>query len=155
MISHRMCAARWSRRLAGSGGTPSYHLAVRHHVQCMQESPAVAPIVQRLHPTARGDGRPNEQPDGRDLYDAIWVKHAIARLKPAYRDMAVLVASQQLTHAEAAVILGVTESTVAWRIHEVRRKFPLCTPQFASCAQLRNGRFSPLPARNPLARWST
>jgi RNA polymerase sigma-70 factor (ECF subfamily) len=60
-------------------------------------------------------------PDGRDLYDAIWLKHAIARLKPAYRDAAVLVASQQLTHAEAAVILGVTESTVAWRMHEVRR----------------------------------
>jgi RNA polymerase sigma-70 factor (ECF subfamily) len=60
------------------------------------------------------------QPDGRDLYDAIWVKHAIARLKPAYRDTAVLVASQQLTHAEAAVILGVTESTIAWRMHEVR-----------------------------------
>jgi RNA polymerase sigma-70 factor (ECF subfamily) len=60
-------------------------------------------------------------PDGRDLYDAIWLKHAIARLKPVYRDAAVLVAGQQLTHAEAAAILGVTESTVAWRMHEVRR----------------------------------
>jgi len=61
------------------------------------------------------------QPDGRDLYDALWLKHAIARLKPAYRDTAVLVAGQQLAHAEAAAILGVTESTVAWRMHEVRR----------------------------------
>jgi RNA polymerase sigma-70 factor (ECF subfamily) len=60
-------------------------------------------------------------PDGRDLYDAIWLEHAIARLKPVYRDAAVLVAGQQLTHAEAAAILGVTESTVAWRMHEVRR----------------------------------
>ena len=60
-------------------------------------------------------------PDGRDLHDAIWLKHAIARLKPAYRDAAVLVAGQQLTHAEAAVILGIAEATVAWRMHEVRR----------------------------------
>ena len=60
-------------------------------------------------------------PDGRDLYDAIWLKSAIARLKPALRDTAVLVAGQQLTHAEAAVILGVAEATVAWRMHEVRR----------------------------------
>ena len=59
--------------------------------------------------------------DGRDLYDAIWLKSAIARLKPALRDTAVLVAGQQLTHAEAAVILGVAEATVAWRMHEVRR----------------------------------
>jgi RNA polymerase sigma-70 factor (ECF subfamily) len=60
-------------------------------------------------------------PDGRDVYDGIWVRSALARLKPAYRDAAVLVAGQQLTHAEAAEILGIAESTVSWRMHEVRR----------------------------------
>ena len=60
-------------------------------------------------------------PDGRDLYDAIWLKSAIARMKPALRDTAVLVAGQQLTHAEAAAILGIAEATVAWRMHEIRR----------------------------------
>ena len=60
-------------------------------------------------------------PDGRDLYDSIWLRSAIARLKPAYRDAAVLVAGEQLSHAEAAEILGVAESTVSWRMHEVRR----------------------------------
>ena len=60
-------------------------------------------------------------PDGRDAYDAVWLKSAIARLKPALRDTAVLVAGQQLTHAEAAEILGISEATVAWRMHEVRR----------------------------------
>jgi len=60
-------------------------------------------------------------PDGRDAYDAVWIKSAIARLKPAYRDTAVLVAGQQLTHAEAAEVLGIAEATVAWRMSEVRR----------------------------------
>ena len=60
-------------------------------------------------------------PDGRDAYDAIWVRSAIARLKPALRDTVVLVAGQQLTHAEAAKILGIAENTVAWRMHEARR----------------------------------
>lgn len=60
-------------------------------------------------------------PDGRDLHDAMWVKSAIARLAPAYREAAILVAGQQLTHAEAAAILGVAEATVSWRMHEVRR----------------------------------
>jgi RNA polymerase sigma-70 factor (ECF subfamily) len=59
--------------------------------------------------------------DGRDAYDAVWIKSAIARLKPAYRDAAVLVVGQQLTHAEAAEILGVAEATVSWRMSEVRR----------------------------------
>jgi RNA polymerase sigma-70 factor (ECF subfamily) len=33
----------------------------------------------------------------------------------------VLVAGQQLSHAEAAAILGISESTVSWRMHEVRK----------------------------------
>ena len=59
--------------------------------------------------------------DGRDLHDAMWVRAAVARLKPAYRETVVLVAGQQLSHAEAAEILGVAEATVSWRMHEVRR----------------------------------
>jgi RNA polymerase sigma-70 factor (ECF subfamily) len=60
-------------------------------------------------------------PDGRDLHDAMWVKSAIAGLPSAYRETVVLVAGQQLSHAEAAAILGVAEATVSWRMHEVRR----------------------------------
>ncbi|HEY1604647.1 MAG TPA: sigma-70 family RNA polymerase sigma factor [Allosphingosinicella sp.] len=60
-------------------------------------------------------------PDGRDLHDAIWLKNAIARLKPAWRDTAMLVAGEQLSHAEAGAILGVSEATVSWRMHEIRR----------------------------------
>ncbi|MBT2187872.1 RNA polymerase sigma factor [Sphingobium nicotianae] len=60
-------------------------------------------------------------PDGRDLYDAMWLKSAIARLPPAYREALALVVGQELSHAEAAAILGVAESTISWRLHEVRR----------------------------------
>ena len=60
-------------------------------------------------------------PDGRDLYDAIWIESHLARLKPAYREAAALVIGEQLTHAEAAAVLGVAEATVSWRMHEVRR----------------------------------
>ncbi len=60
-------------------------------------------------------------PDGRDLHDALWVRSAVARLKPSYRDVVVLVAGQQLTHAEAADVLGIAEATVSWRLHQARR----------------------------------
>jgi RNA polymerase sigma factor (sigma-70 family) len=60
-------------------------------------------------------------PDGRDAYDAIWIQSAIARLKPPYREAVVLVVGQQLTHAEAAEILGIAEATVSWRMSEARR----------------------------------
>ena len=61
-------------------------------------------------------------PDGRDLHDAMWVRSAVARLPAAYREALVLVAGQQLTHAEAAAVLGVAEATVSWRLHEARRR---------------------------------
>ncbi|MBO9669293.1 MAG: RNA polymerase sigma factor [Sphingobium sp.] len=60
-------------------------------------------------------------PDGRDLHDAMWLKSAIAKLPAAYREAVVLVAGQGLSHGEAASILGIAESTVSWRMHEVRR----------------------------------
>jgi RNA polymerase sigma-70 factor (ECF subfamily) len=59
--------------------------------------------------------------DGRDLYDAIWIESAIARLKPAHRETVALVVGQQLTHGEAAAILGIAEATVSWRMSEVRK----------------------------------
>lgn len=61
-------------------------------------------------------------PDGRDLHDVLWAQSAVARLKPAYRETVALVIGQELSHAEAAAILGVSESTVSWRLHEVRRQ---------------------------------
>ncbi len=60
--------------------------------------------------------------DGADLHDAMWVRSAVSRLPAAYRDAVVLVVGQQLTHAEAAAILGVAEATVSWRMHEARRR---------------------------------
>ena len=61
-------------------------------------------------------------PDGRDLHDAMWVKSAVARLPTVYREAVALVAGQQLSHAEAAAILGIAEATVSWRLHEARRR---------------------------------
>jgi len=67
-------------------------------------------------------------PDGRDLHDQIWLKNAVSRLKPVYRETIVLVVGQQLTHAEAAEVLGVTEATVSWRMHEIRRMLAPLAP---------------------------
>ena len=60
-------------------------------------------------------------PDGRDAYDAAWLQSRMARLKPAYREALALVVGQQMTHAEAAAVLGIAEATVSWRVHEARR----------------------------------
>lgn len=49
-----------------------------------------------------------------------------------YRDTLVLVAGEGLSHREAAELLGVKESTVSWRLHEIRKRL-------ASAAMQENG----------------
>jgi len=61
-------------------------------------------------------------PDGRDLYRRSWLASALAQLQPALRETVVLVAGEGLSHAEAALVLGVAESTVSGRMHEARRR---------------------------------
>jgi RNA polymerase sigma factor (sigma-70 family) len=61
------------------------------------------------------------QPDGRDLYQRGWLASALAQLQPALRETVVLVAGEGLSHAEAARLLGVAESTVSGRMFEARR----------------------------------
>ena len=62
------------------------------------------------------------RPDGRDHYRRSWLASELSRLDPLLRDTVVLVVGEDLTHAEAARALGVAESTVSWRMHEVRRQ---------------------------------
>jgi RNA polymerase sigma-70 factor, ECF subfamily len=47
---------------------------------------------------------------------------ALDQLSPLLRTTVVLVALQGLNHKEAAVVLGSTEGTIAWRVHEAREQ---------------------------------
>jgi RNA polymerase sigma-70 factor, ECF subfamily len=67
-------------------------------------------------------------PDGRDAHRRIRLAGELSRLDPPLRDTVVLVVGEDLTHAEAARVLGVAESTVSWRMHEARRQL---TPRIA------------------------
>jgi len=53
---------------------------------------------------------------------ANWLSEAINRLAPKYRETAVLVLSEDMSHGQVADVLGCTESTVSWRMHEVRKQ---------------------------------
>ena len=59
-------------------------------------------------------------PDGRDLHVRAWLASAVSRLDPALRDTLVLVAGEDMSHAEAASALGVAESTISWRMRQAR-----------------------------------
>ncbi len=45
----------------------------------------------------------------------------LATLGEGMKETALLVHAEGLSHAEAGAILGVSESTISWRIHTIRR----------------------------------
>jgi RNA polymerase sigma-70 factor (ECF subfamily) len=57
--------------------------------------------------------------DGRDRAD--WLMAAMARLPEDLRDTLALVLDE-MSHAEAGAILGVSEGTVSWRVSEAKKR---------------------------------
>jgi len=65
-------------------------------------------------------GDPEKAVQLRDRYRALL--EAFDQLSPLLQTTVVLTTLQGLSYKEAAVVLDTTEGTVAWRVHEARRK---------------------------------
>ena len=65
-------------------------------------------------------GDPERAAQLRDRYRALL--EAFDRLSPLLQTTVVLTTLQGLSYKEAAVVLETTEGTIAWRVHEARRK---------------------------------
>ncbi|MBW4709996.1 RNA polymerase sigma factor [Roseobacter sp. YSTF-M11] len=50
-----------------------------------------------------------------------WLWSAMGGLSPVLRDTAALTVGEDLTHAQAGEILGVSEGTISWRMSEVKK----------------------------------
>ena len=75
-------------------------------------------LVAAVAVDAAGD--PERATELRDRYRALL--EAFDELTPLLQTTVVLTTLQGLSYKEAAVVLETTEGTIAWRIHEARRK---------------------------------
>ena len=67
--------------------------------------------------------RASEHADRLDTDRRIaWLDEALQSLEPALRETVLLIAGEELSHAEAAEVLGCAESTVSWRMHMARKE---------------------------------
>jgi RNA polymerase sigma-70 factor (ECF subfamily) len=51
-----------------------------------------------------------------------WLRSAMARLPEELRDTLALTVEEEMTQAEAAAVLGLSEGTIAWRMSEVKKR---------------------------------
>ena len=54
--------------------------------------------------------------------ETAWLYGALDEVGEDLRETAILVLAEGMNHAEAAEILAIKESTVSWRMHELRKK---------------------------------
>lgn len=68
----------------------------------------------RLDPSVHAD--PMDEDDMHELWTAVQT------LSPKQRDAVMLVYAEGLDHGDAADVLGCSESTVSWHLHEARKR---------------------------------
>lgn len=51
-----------------------------------------------------------------------WLRRSMSSLPADLRDTVALTVDGEMTHAEAAEVLGISEGTVSWRLSEVRKR---------------------------------
>lgn len=70
-----------------------------------------------LDPSTQGG--PGDDDDMQEIWSAVQA------LSPKQRDAVMLVYSEGLDHGEAADVLGCSESTVSWHLHEARKRLKI------------------------------
>lgn len=89
--------------------------ACRDHARKQQSSRALQANYAMYREMAEADQQ-------HDTKRQAWLSEAITELEPKLRETAILVLAEDLNHAEAAEVLGCAESTISWRMHEIRKR---------------------------------
>ena len=70
-----------------------------------------------------GDWEVNRRAAATDTAASLdWLRRSMSELPGDLRDTVALTIDGEMTHAEAADVLGISEGTVSWRLSEVRRR---------------------------------
>ena len=66
------------------------------------------------------DGASSQPAEDEVIGGELW--DAVRSLPPQQRDAVLLIYGEDMSHAEAALIMGCSEKTVSWHVHEAKKK---------------------------------
>ncbi len=102
----------WATRIVYT--TTMDRLRARHRTRSLEPSRMLLLVEARTDQPAAPDAE-TRLIDG-ELWDAV------RRLPDQQRDAILLVYAEDMSHAEAAAVMGCSEKTVSWHLHEARRR---------------------------------
>lgn len=80
-----------------------------------------SPPNMEQHPSTSDDRHTTEDNRSEAYVQLYQMLEQVDAMGKGFKETLLLVFAEGMSHAEAATILGVKESTVSWRIHEVRK----------------------------------
>ncbi|MGD9543115.1 MAG: RNA polymerase sigma factor [Methylocystis sp.] len=98
----------WVHRIAYT--TAVDHIRARRRVVALDPAQVLA----------LADGAGNDTPEDDIMGQDLW--RAVRALPDQQRDAVLLVYAQDLSHGEAAALMGCSEKTVSWHLHEARKR---------------------------------
>ena len=104
--------ATWAYRVVFTTATD--RLRARQRLRLVEPSKMAMLVEMRSEP----DATPSAEVV--ILHGELWDE--VRRLPDQQRDAVLLVYGEDLSHAEAAAIMGCSEKTVSWHLHEARRR---------------------------------
>lgn len=125
-VAHDVCVkiARAIKSYRGDAAftTWLYRIVFTTATDCLRATQRVDVIEpsQVVSLMERSNDMPPLTPEAAALNSELWV--AVRRLSPQQRDAVLLVYGEDLTHAEAAEVLGCTEKTVSWHLFEAKKR---------------------------------
>ncbi len=112
------CAIR-SFRGEAQFSTWLYRLAYTTAIDHLRAGQRIVPL-SASHISALMEVPGGEEPDAIVEGQELWA--AVRALPGQQRDAVLLVYGEDLSHAEAAEIMGITEKTVSWHLFEARKR---------------------------------
>lgn len=80
----------------------------------------VEPSKMAMLAEVRGEPADEDRADAGVMKDELWAE--VRRLPEQQRDAVLLVYGEDMSHAEAAQVMGCSEKTVSWHLHEARKR---------------------------------
>lgn len=76
----------------------------------------------------------HRETDAQKLAELDWLTRAVTKLSDDLRETVALVLGEEMSHAHAGAVLGVSEGTISWRMSEVRKALKLMAAEEARFA---------------------
>lgn len=121
-IAQIVCASLAGKLASYKGGARFSTWLYRLIVNAARDHHRRQKAVTRLHATYGEIAELRRGTEAEKTRERLWLYEALERVGQDLRETAVLVLAEDLNHAQAAEILEIKESTVSWRMHQLRKE---------------------------------